>query len=64
MATVFFRPKEVALLEALNRHGVKFIVVGLSSAVLQGVHVSTQDIALWVDDLGSESFLAAVDKPR
>ena len=37
---------ERALLEAFNRRGVRFLVVGLSAAVLQGANSSTRDIDL------------------
>jgi predicted nucleotidyltransferase len=43
-------PGERALLEALNRRGVKFLLVGLSAAVLQGANSSTRDIDLWFAD--------------
>ncbi|RMG45365.1 MAG: hypothetical protein D6719_00340 [Candidatus Dadabacteria bacterium] len=52
--------EERILLKAFNKHGVRYIIVGLSSAVLQGAHVITQDIDLWVEHLGSEQFLNAV----
>jgi predicted nucleotidyltransferase len=38
---------ERALLEALNRHQVRFLLVGLSAAVLQGANSATRDIDLW-----------------
>ena len=41
---------ERAVLEALNRHGVRFMMVGLSAAVLQGANTATRDIALWLED--------------
>lgn len=41
---------ERALLEALNRHGVRFLIVGLSAAVIQGANSSTRDIDLWFAD--------------
>jgi hypothetical protein len=34
-------PGERAVLQALNRHGVSFMVVGLSAAVLQGANTGT-----------------------
>ena len=46
-----FTPGERALLEALNRQGVRFMVVGLSAAVLQGANTATRDIDLWFEDL-------------
>jgi predicted nucleotidyltransferase len=41
---------ERALLEALNRRGVRFMLVGLSAAVLQGANTATRDIDLWFED--------------
>lgn len=37
------------MLEALNRHGVRFMMVGLSAAVLQGANTA-RDIDLWLED--------------
>jgi hypothetical protein len=37
---------ERALLEALNRRGIPFLIVGLSAAVIQGANSSTRDIDL------------------
>lgn len=45
-------PAERAFLDALNRQGVRYVLVGLSAALLQGANVSTQDIDLWFEDLG------------
>lgn len=45
-----FTAAERELLEALNRRGVRFIVVGLSAAVLQGANTATRDIDLWFED--------------
>jgi predicted nucleotidyltransferase len=52
--------EEKAFLDALNSHGVRYMIVGLTSAVLQNSHVVTQDIDLWIDGLGSKEFLAAI----
>ncbi len=60
MAIVVFSPAQIEFLAALNEHKVRFIVVGLSSAVLQGAPVSTQDVDLWIENLGSEEFLRAI----
>lgn len=43
-------PGERAVLEALERHGVRFMLVGLSAAVLQGANTSTRDIDIWLED--------------
>lgn len=48
-------PAERALLTALNRHGVRYLVVGLGAAVLQGAPVSTQDLDLWFAHPGEAS---------
>ncbi len=40
-------PAEKALLGALHDLGVRYLVVGLSAALLEGASVVTQDIDLW-----------------
>lgn len=45
-----FTNAERTLLRALVRHNVRFIVVGLSAAVLQGANTATRDIDLWFED--------------
>lgn len=47
-------PAERALLAALNRLGVRYLVIGLGAAVLQGAPVSTQDIHLWFEHPGDD----------
>ena len=51
---------ERRLLAALKRRRVPFLLVGLSAAALQRAPVVTQDIALWIPDLPSPRFLAAL----
>jgi len=46
-----FTDAERTLFTALNRHGVRFMLVGLSAAVLQGADTATRDIAIWFEDL-------------
>jgi hypothetical protein len=43
--------KELRFLIALLERDVRFMVVGLSAAALQGAPVVTQDIDLWFEDL-------------
>src|SRR5450631_2940555 len=43
-------PGERAFLEELNARGVRFILVGMSAALLQGANVSTVDMDLWFED--------------
>lgn len=42
---------ELQLLESLVRHRVRFMVVGLSAAALQGAPVVTEDVDLWFENL-------------
>jgi hypothetical protein len=46
-----FSQSELRLLRALLRRKVRFMVVGLSAAALQGAPVVTQDVDLWFEDL-------------
>lgn len=45
-----FTDGERSLLAALNRRGVRYIVVGLSAAVLQGANTAARDIDLGFED--------------
>ena len=51
---------ELGLLGSLVRHRVRFMVVGLSAAALQGAPVVTEDIDLWFEDLGDPKLAAAL----
>jgi hypothetical protein len=42
---------ELKFLRALTQRRVRFIIVGLSAAALQGAPVVTQDVDLWFEDL-------------
>ena len=53
-------PGERAVLEALNRHGVRFMVVGLSAAVLQGANTGTRDIDIWFENTSDSRIFDAV----
>jgi predicted nucleotidyltransferase len=55
-----FTEGERAVLEGLNRHGVRFMVVGLSAAVLQGANTGTRDIDLWFEDTSDTRIRDAV----
>ena len=52
-------PAERTLLEALNRQGVRFLIVGLGAAVLEGAPLATQDIDLWFEHVGDLRIQAA-----
>jgi hypothetical protein len=51
---------ELRLLDALVRHQVRFMVVGLSAAALQGAPVVTEDVDLWFEDLQDPRLAAAL----
>lgn len=53
---------EFRLLETLVRHKIRFMVVGLSAAALQGAPVVTEDIDLWFDDLSDPKLSQALVK--
>ncbi len=53
-------PAERALFAALRERGIKFLIVGLGAAVLEGAPVATQDLDLWFESLdGNQLALAA-----
>lgn len=47
-----FSRSELRLLRALLKRKVRFMVVGLSAATLQGAPVVTQDVDLWFENPG------------
>ena len=46
--------REIAFLRALDERGVRYLVVGMSAAILQGVPGSTQDVDLWFESADDE----------
>jgi predicted nucleotidyltransferase len=54
--------KEKKFLRELNKRKVKFMIVGLSAAVIQGAPVVTQDVDLWFRDLGDPGIKKALQK--
>jgi len=55
-----FSESELRLLRALLKWKVRFMVVGLSAATLQGAPVVTQDVALWFEHLGEQKMTDAL----
>src|SRR5258707_12400180 len=55
-----FTDGERTLLEALGRRGVRFVLVGLSAAVLQGANTATRDIDVWFEDVSDPQIGEAV----
>ncbi|NQW04012.1 MAG: hypothetical protein HQ485_08290 [Acidobacteria bacterium] len=55
-------PAERALFAALRKRGIKFLIIGLGAAVLEGAPMATQDLDLWFESLdGGQLSLAAKD---
>jgi len=52
VAPLPFAESEIRLLTALLQARVRFMVVGLSAATMQGAPVVTQDVDLWFEELG------------
>ncbi len=55
-----FSENEIRLLGSLLKHQVRFMVVGLSAATLQGAPVVTQDVDLWFEHLGEQKMSDAL----
>jgi len=53
---------ELVLLRSLVSHKVRFLVVGLSAAAMQGAPVVTQDVDLWFEKLPDPKLSAALLK--
>lgn len=55
-------PAERALFAALKARGIKFLIIGLGAAVLEGAPVATQNLDLWFERLDTDQLtLAATD---
>jgi hypothetical protein len=48
----FLRDSERRFLVALNELGVRYMIVGMSAALLLGARGATEDIDLWFENLG------------
>ncbi len=59
---LIFDDEESAFLRELKRRKVRFMIVGLSAAALQGAPVVTQDVDLWFRDLDDPNIRKALDK--
>jgi len=55
-----FSEAERRLLQHLLKRKVRFMVVGLSAATLQGAPVVTQDVGLWFENLGDPKMSRAL----
>ena len=55
-----FAESEIRLLTALLRARIRFMIVGLSAATMQGAPVVTQDVDLWFEKLGDPKISQAL----
>lgn len=54
MFDIVLTPAERALLEALNALGVRYLIVGMSAALIEGAPGTTQDLNLWFGRIDGE----------
>jgi hypothetical protein len=54
--------KELIFLKELDKNQVRFMIVGLSAAALQGAPVVTQDVDLWFENLEDPGIRKALIK--
>jgi predicted nucleotidyltransferase len=52
MADSALEPAEREFLQALNELGVRYLIIGVTAASMQGARVATEDIDLWFEDVG------------
>lgn len=62
MAAPELSDSEVLFLQELTERKVRFLVVGLFAAALQGAPVVTQDVDLWFEDLHDPNLRHALQK--
>jgi len=59
---LIFTENEIDFLREMARLKVRFMIVGLSAAALQGAPVVTQDVDLWFENLEDPNLLKALKK--
>jgi len=59
---VILTSAERALLEALNALGVRYLIVGMGAALLEGAPGTTQDIDLWFGHIDGERLREAAGR--
>ena len=57
-----FTSEEIRFLRVLDKNEVRFIIIGLAAATLQGVPVVTQDVDLRFENLGDPGLRKALRK--
>ncbi len=50
----FLTDAERGFLEVLNASGLRYLLVGMSAALLQGARGATEDIDLWFESIGDD----------
>lgn len=60
MADSILTDAERALLRELEARGIRFLVVGMSAALVQGARGATEDIDLWFEDVSDPGIADAV----
>jgi hypothetical protein len=59
VSDIVLTPAERRLLEALHALGIRFLIVGLGAAVIEGAPVTTQDLDLWFGRIDGEQLQEA-----
>ncbi|MEX2662173.1 MAG: hypothetical protein WD227_09590 [Vicinamibacterales bacterium] len=62
MFELVLTPAERRLLEALNALGVRYLIVGMGAALLEGAPGTTQDLDLWFGRIDEEQLRTAARK--
>ncbi len=62
MADSALEPVEREYLLALNELGIRYLIVGVTAAAIQGARVATEDIDLWFEKLDDPRMYEAVDR--
>lgn len=62
MFDVILTSAERALLEALNALGVRYLIVGMGAALLEGAPGTTQDLDLWFGQIDAERLREAASR--
>jgi hypothetical protein len=57
--SVVLTPAERELLQALNALGVRYLIVGMGAALLEGAPGTTQDLDLWFGQIDAEQLSKA-----
>ena len=62
MFEIVLTPAERALLDALNDLGVRYLIVGMGAAIIEGAPGTTQDLDLWFGTIDAEQLRQAAQR--